>query len=74
MQDSSRSNASLHESGVPTGTGRKPAYAFRLTPAEWRQVLADGSFLHEPGNSIRPRRLMGVPVEIIPDHRFIPGL
>ena len=47
---------------------RKPVYAFRLTPAEWRQVLADGSFLRDPDNSIRPRRLMGVPVEIIPDH------
>ena len=57
-----------------TKVERKPAYAFRLTPAEWRQVLADGSFLRDPDNSIRPRRLMGVPVEIIPDHRFIPGL
>jgi hypothetical protein len=50
--------------------GPKPVYAFRLTPAEWRQVLADGSFLRDPDNSIRPRRLMGVPVEIIPDHRM----
>jgi hypothetical protein len=50
---------------------REPVYAFRLTPAEWRQVLADGTFLCDPDNSIRPRRLMGVPVEIIPDHRFI---
>jgi hypothetical protein len=49
---------------------RKPAYAFRLTPAEWRLVLADEGFLDEPGNCINPRRLMGVPVEIIPDHRF----
>jgi hypothetical protein len=47
----------------------RPVYAFRLTPAEWRQVLADGSFLRDPDNSIRPRRLMGVPVEIVPDHR-----
>jgi hypothetical protein len=53
---------------------RKAAYAFRLTPAEWRQVLADGSFLRDPDNSIRPRRLMGVPVEIIPDHRFVVAL
>jgi hypothetical protein len=50
---------------------RRPVYAFRLTPAEWRQLLADGSFLSDPDNSIRPRRLMGVPVEIIPDHRFV---
>ena len=32
---------------------RRPAYAFRLTPAEWRQVLADGSFLRDPDNSIQ---------------------
>ena len=53
-----------------TDAGRRPVYAFRLTPAEWRQVLADGSFLRDPDNSIRPRRLMGVPVEIVPDHRL----
>ena len=53
-----------------TSPERKSVYAFRLTPAEWRQVLADGSFLRDPDNSIRPRRLMGVPVEIIPDHRL----
>ena len=51
--------------------GRKAAYAFRLTPAEWRQLLADGSFLCDPDNCIRPRRLMGVPVVIVPDHRLI---
>ena len=55
-------------------TERKAVYAFRLTPAEWRQVLADGSFLRDPDNSIRPRRLMGVPVEIVPDHRFVAAL
>lgn len=49
---------------------QKP-YAFRLTPAEWHKVLADQSFLSDPDNSFSPRRLMGVPVEIIPDHRFI---
>lgn len=54
-----------------TTVDREPVYAFRLTPAEWRQVLADGSFLSDPDNSIRPRRLMGVPVQIIPDHRFV---
>lgn len=53
--------------------GRKAVFAFRLTPAEWRQVLADGSFLCDPENSIRPRRLMGIPVEIVPDHRFVPA-
>lgn len=50
--------------------GAKPVYAFRLTPAEWRSVLDDASFFADPGNSIRPRRLMGVPVEIVPDHRM----
>jgi len=45
------------------------AYAFRLTPAEWRSVLEDAAFFRDPGNSIRPRRLMGVPVQIVPDHR-----
>lgn len=55
-----------------TGAPRPRAvYAFRLTPAEWRGVLADGTFLRDPDNSIRPRRLMGVPVEIVPDHRLV---
>jgi hypothetical protein len=46
-------------------------YRFRFTPAEWRQVIEDIRFLLDPDNSYRvPRRLMGVPVEIIPDHRF----
>ena len=49
----------------------KTVYAFRLTPAEWRSVLADETFLKDPGNSFHPRRLMGVPVEIVPDHRMI---
>jgi hypothetical protein len=46
----------------------KQTYAFRLTPAEWRKILADEDFLRDPDNSWRPRRLMGVPVEIVPDH------
>jgi hypothetical protein len=55
-------------------TANRPArraYAFHLTPAEWHALLADQSFLRDPDNSFSPRRLMGVPVEIIPDHRFI---
>jgi hypothetical protein len=55
-------------------TASSPArrdYAFHLTPAEWHRLLADQSFLSDPDNSFSPRRLMGVPVEIIPDHRFI---
>ncbi len=44
-------------------------FEFRFTPAEWRHLLEDESFLLEADNSYRhPRRLMGVPVVIIPDH------
>jgi hypothetical protein len=46
-------------------------YTLQFTPAEWRQVIDDARFLLDSGNSYRPRRLMGIPVEIIPDHRFI---
>ena len=53
------------------GMARRSVYAFHLTPAEWHRLLADQSFLSDPDNSFSPRRLMGVPVEIIPDHRFI---
>jgi len=49
----------------------KPVYAFRLTPAEWRSVIQDETFLKEPGNSYQPRRLMGVPVEIVPDQPVV---
>ena len=50
----------------------KSQYALRFTPAEWRQVLEDPSFLADGGNSYRaPRRLMGVLVEIVPDHTFM---
>lgn len=42
----------------------------RFTPAEWRHLLEDASFLRDCDNSYAPRRLMGVPVEIVPDHRF----
>lgn len=50
---------------------RKSLYVFRLTPAEWRQLLADENFLRDPDNSFNPRRLMGVPVQIIPDHLYV---
>jgi len=56
------------------GVADRSVYAFRLTPAEWHRVLADQSFLRDPDNSISPRRLMGVPVEIVPDHRFLAAL
>jgi hypothetical protein len=41
----------------------------RFTPAEWRHLLEDASFLSERDNCYSPRRLMGLPVEIVPDHR-----
>ena len=49
-------------------------FALKFTPAEWRHVLEDPSFLADRDNSYRaPRKLMGVPVEIIPDHSFVEG-
>jgi hypothetical protein len=53
------------------GVAHRAVYAFHLTPAEWHRILADQSFLSDPDNSFSPRRLMGVPVKIIPDHCFI---
>jgi hypothetical protein len=49
-------------------SGRK--IALRFTPAEWRHLLEDASFLRDCDNGYAPRRLMGLPVEIVPDHRF----
>jgi hypothetical protein len=43
-----------------------------FTPAEWRSILEDREFLEDEDNSYRvPRRLMGLPVQIIPDHQFL---
>jgi len=42
----------------------------RFTPAEWRAVIEDPSFLDDEDNSFQPRRLMGLGVTIVPDHRF----
>lgn len=53
--------------------GDAPAFALRLTPVEWRALLADESFLKDSDNSYQPRRLMGLPVQIVPDHRVITG-
>ncbi len=61
----------MHTTSTTVISPPRRAYAFHLTPAEWHQLLADQSFLSDPDNSFSPRRLMGVPVEIIPDHRFI---
>ena len=57
----------------PSKSAAQTGFVYRLqfTPAEWRQVIDDARFLLDSGNSYRPRRLMGIPVEIIPDHRFI---
>ena len=46
--------------------------ALMFTPAEWRHILKDPGFLEDEDNSYRvPRRLMGLPVQIIPDHQFL---
>jgi hypothetical protein len=45
--------------------------SLHLTPAEWRHFLEDRSFLTDEDNRYQtPRRLMGVTVVIVPDHRF----
>lgn len=45
--------------------------SLHFTPAEWRMLLEDRAFLKDGDNRFAPpRRLMGVPVEIVPDHRF----
>jgi hypothetical protein len=50
----------------PDGSG-----LLHFTPAEWRNILEDPSFLTQPDNHFQPpRRLMGVAVRIVPDHRF----
>ena len=42
-----------------------------FTPAEWRSILEDKSFLYDEDNAFAPtRRLLGLPVKIVPDHRF----
>ncbi len=51
-----------------TQTNADHSYKLRFTPSEWRCLVEDPSFLKDPGNSYRPRRLMGVPVQIIPSH------
>jgi hypothetical protein len=52
-----------------TSSAKRP-FSFRFTPAEWRALLADPDFLRDHGNSYSaPRRLMGIAVVIVPDHR-----
>ena len=45
------------------------SHPLTFTPAEWRSLVEDQSFLDDPDNRYAaPRRLMGVPVRIVPDH------
>lgn len=44
--------------------------SLHLTPAEWRVMLEDPHFVIDDDNSYAPRRLIGVPVAIVPDHSF----
>jgi hypothetical protein len=59
-------NPGSHVYGPAT---RQPVKALTFTPAEWRHILEDIEFLEDPDNRFSvPRRLMGLPVEIVPDH------
>jgi hypothetical protein len=50
---------------------RDDPFALKFTPAEWRALLEDQAFLADRDNRyLPPRRLMGVAVKIVPDHRF----
>ena len=50
---------------------RDGAFVLHFTPAEWRSILEDRSFLDHPDNAYAaPRRLMGLPVAIVPDHHY----
>lgn len=47
----------------------KHRYCFRFTPAEWRHLLEDPEFLqHDDNSCYLPRKLMGIPVVIVPNH------
>lgn len=49
---------------------RRDPRPLKFTPAEWRALLEDRSFLDQPDNAYAPpRRLMGLPVVIVRDHR-----
>jgi hypothetical protein len=50
---------------------RGGAFVLHFTPAEWRAILEDESFLSGSDNDYAaPRRLMGLEVAIVPDHGF----
>ena len=60
------SGRSFQTGGPPDGEA-----VLHFTPAEWRLLLEDAAFLDEPDNDYSaPRRFMGLPVEIVPDHGF----
>jgi len=62
--------ASFNET-FQTDHSSRGGVVLHFTPAEWRAVLADRGFLASGDNRFEaPRRLMGLPVEIVPDHRF----
>jgi len=43
--------------------------ALAFTPAEWRSLLEDPAFLSDQDNRYSvPRRLLELPVKIVPDH------
>ena len=71
--DTKSSNSSAPPSlGALVQNMSQHPYCFRFTPAEWRHLLEDPEFLqHEDNRCFAPRMLMGVPVQIIPDHRPI---
>jgi len=58
---------------VHTRPRRLPSPSLTFTPAEWRHILEDIDFLSDPDNQYAvPRRLMGLRVEIVPDHDIRP--
>ena len=59
----------MRRSDFGEGSGAAPV-RLHLTPADWRHVLSDPDFLKDGDNSWSPRRLMGLSVEIVPDHRL----
>ena len=58
-------------SGFETDRRADGPAVLHFTPSEWRSILEDPAFLGDGDNDYRaPRRLLGVEVRIVPDHRF----
>lgn len=54
---------------MPFNRFKPQGFALQFTPAEWRVLLEDISFLGDSENRYAaPRRFMGLPVRIVPDH------